>query len=163
MYTRVIEVIIQLMKNLSEYRYNLNDINSVTKNLSTLGYTNEEITAALVWLLKRLDSQTDTLDTLHQYIPQERTETYRILHEVEQMVITPEAYGYIIQLRELGLLDDDQTERIIERAMGYNNQQVTVEDMKLVIASVFFDPDYIGWQNHSLLMSSLIKEQETVH
>ena len=163
MFTRVIEVIIQLMKDLSEYQYNQNDINSVAENLSTLGYTNEEITAALVWLLKRLDNQTEISDKVYQYIPPKKTKTFRILHDIEQMIITPEAYGYIIQLRELGLLDDEQTERIIERAMGLNGQRITAEEMKLVIASVLFDPEYIGWQNHSLLMSSLMQEQETIH
>ena len=70
-----------------------------------------------------------------------RTHFYRIdgiLHEVERRVISPEAYGYLLQLRALGLISPGQMEAIIERALMTGAGGVEEDDIKALVASLLF-------------------------
>lgn len=160
MYNKVIEVIIHLMKNLTNIQSGIKDLGAITENLATLGYTKEEINAAIIWVLKRLEQRVDDFDTL-TYRPFRR-KTYRVLHEFEQMVISPQAFGYIIQCKELGLINDEEVELIIEHAMNIG-REIEADDVKAIMASILFDPELVGWQSHSMVMSSLITDKETIN
>jgi len=58
-----------------------------------------------------------------------------LLHEIERSVISTKAFGYLIQLRELGIIDEVDFEQVLERAMMLGTTKVDVEDIKSIVAS----------------------------
>ena len=83
----------------------------------------------------------------------------RRIHVTERAVITPEAHGYLIQLRELGLLDDMEVETAIDRIMMAGFGQVGMQEMKSVIASIMFDYDDSNRIGSRLMLNS----KDTIH
>ncbi|HDL78601.1 MAG TPA: DUF494 family protein, partial [Bacteroidetes bacterium] len=66
---------------------------------------------------------------------------FRVLHEAEKVVIHPEAHGYLIQLKELGIITQSDMEQIIERAMMLGVSSVTDDDIKSIVVSLLFNSD----------------------
>jgi uncharacterized protein Smg (DUF494 family) len=67
--------------------------------------------------------------------------SHRVFHEVEKNVLSPEAQGYLMQLRELGLVSDLDIETIIDRVMVSGYSRVNLEDMKSFVAGYVLDSD----------------------
>ena len=68
-----------------------------------------------------------------------------------------EAYGYIIQLKELGIIDETDTEQILERAMMMGSSEITTADIKSIVASMllnydaFIDGSYFLFEENSTI------------
>jgi uncharacterized protein Smg (DUF494 family) len=132
MQDRVIEIIVYLVNEMRNNK-SLGDID--LKTLEEGGYTQAEISSAFSWLFDKLAVGNEILP--HVEGPVDRS--YRILHEVERMVITPEAQGYLIQLRELGILDDRMVEAVIDRAMMSGYTRIGLEETRVIVASLVFE------------------------
>lgn len=63
----------------------------------------------------------------------------RVLTPAEQLKIDAQAYGFLVRLRQLGLVDALLLERVLERAMEVEADEIGVEEMKQVAALVLFD------------------------
>jgi uncharacterized protein Smg (DUF494 family) len=102
--------------------------------LKEKGYTASEISEALSWLHdnRKLDSGMITVRRPSS------TGSRRVFHEVEKQAFTTESQGYLIQLRELGLLDDRDVEIVIERAMMTGYERLSVEEVREIVASLLF-------------------------
>lgn len=89
-------------------------------------------------------------------LPQTPSEgaSIRILHEHERAAISSEAQGYLLQARELGLIDATEYELIIDRIMMAGFLKVSLEDMKEMIAATAFDLED-AYRAHSRLMLAL--------
>ena len=96
------------------------------------------INTAFSWLFERIKSDTEQLYTSESA---SSAHSYRVLHEVEKIVITPAAYGYILQLQQLEIIDINEVEQVIERAMMLSVSKVDVNDIKSIVASLFFNLD----------------------
>ncbi len=84
--------------------------------------------------------------------------SHRILHDVEKMVISPEAFGYLLQARQFKVLANKDVETIIERVMAAGLSKVGVPEMKSFIAGMLFDTDSqhgaggrISWNNNDTI------------
>ena len=79
--------------------------------------------------------------------------TLRMLNDFERSLISPQAYGYILQLSQLGLLDDLQIEELIERAIFTCAESVELHDLKRIVSSIIlegvpgFRPRLISWRS----------------
>lgn len=62
--------------------------------------------------------------------------SFRILHDLETMIISPQAFGYLLQLKELGIFDDLDIEQAIERAMLLGTGTIDSEEMKAIAAYI---------------------------
>lgn len=62
----------------------------------------------------------------------------RILHLAERLVITPEAYGYLLELNKLGVLSPSDLEYIIEKTMLNSVARIDLEAMKTLVAKHLF-------------------------
>ncbi len=62
----------------------------------------------------------------------------RILHPIEDMFISAEAYGHLLKLRALRIIDDVQLERIIEEALTETDHLVGISEMKKAAYEVLF-------------------------
>lgn len=94
--------------------------------LSARGYTASEISAALSWILERGSADTTT--------PAGHS-SFRVLHSLEEEVITPEAWGILLSYHNLGFLSNADMEQIIERAMVLTAETVVdVAEIRALVA-----------------------------
>ena len=157
MQERVLEILICLI-----YEFNTTADSApkkwgdISEKLMKNGYTEHEINLAFSWLFDRLHERNNHRNNHRN---DQRVQSsgvpckgMRILHESERMVFRPEAYGYLIYLKELGLIDQEQMEIVIERAMMLGINDVDREDVKAIVASLIFEangmnswsPDFIS-------------------
>jgi uncharacterized protein Smg (DUF494 family) len=134
MQERIIEIIVYLV---NEMRNNKSPGEIDLKVLEEVGYTQAEITSAFSWLFDKLAASDQGLPHLERQIER----SYRVLHEVEKMVISPEAQGYLIQLRELGILNDATLETVIDRAMMSGSTKIGLDETRFIVASLVFEKD----------------------
>lgn len=62
----------------------------------------------------------------------------RILDRAERSLLSREAYGYLLRLRDQGSLDDLQLELILNQVVGTRSEPVDLELMKRIINMVLF-------------------------
>ncbi|HID10671.1 MAG TPA: DUF494 family protein [Candidatus Latescibacteria bacterium] len=130
MQQRILEIVVFLAHELNRRGGELGDIAKLSQDLRLQGYTENEISTALSWLFERLEEDRGWKGTTYTGV--------RILHKVERRVLSPEAYGYLLQLRALGLITPGQMEAIIERALMTGASRIGQEDIKALTASLLF-------------------------
>lgn len=97
--------------------------------LMAVGFEADEIKDAFTWM--------ETI-ALHPSAQPESAEamldtpTYRIFTSQEKYLLTPEAQGFLVRVRAMGLLDNDAQEEIIERAIRTAEDPVTEQEIKLI-------------------------------
>jgi len=131
---RIVEIIVYLM---SELRNNtpLNEIDLSV--LTSSGYTPTEISTAFTWLFEKISVGENVLSAVSQSSPH----SHRLLHDAERMVLAPDAYGYLIQLREIGLISESDIESVIDRVMLAGYSVATMAEVKSITAAVLLDND----------------------
>jgi uncharacterized protein Smg (DUF494 family) len=130
---RVVEILIYIMMEIRKNHDVSRKLDLLSRNLIKKGYTESEISSAFTWLLDKIDH-----DAEEMLPPQNASlkHSFRHLHEIERTIIEPEAYGYIIQLRELGIIDEFDVEQILERILMLGPSRVDVSDVKSLISSL---------------------------
>jgi uncharacterized protein Smg (DUF494 family) len=136
MQERIIEIIVYLLGEFQQQNSQDNYVD-ISKQLVSRGYTESEINLAFSWVFNHLQRQNAGTSEQFEYSPASN----RILHDVEKLVISSEAYGYLIQLRHLGLLSDYELEMVIENSINMNTSTITIDDIKSITASILFDLD----------------------
>ena len=122
------------MDHLQEQHDRYTDIEDLSDNLKSLGYTDNEITSAYSWLADRFET---TDDSLYSNFP-EKHFSNRILTDYERFLFTSEAYGFLIKLLNQNIIDDEQLETILERGAMLSSPPVTEEQIKFIVSSVVF-------------------------
>lgn len=135
---RVIDIIVYLMRQINEKGKGLSHLDRLTKNLQGQGYTDAEINAAFFWLLERLRLQLSQLAKNRKGLPKKSS---RILHTTENILFSRKGYGYLIQLYQLGLIDDDQREQIIQRAVMSGLEKIGEPEVKALAARLLLSAD----------------------
>ena len=105
----------------------------VDKELISLGYSSEEIEQAFSWV----SSQWHRVD--HGLAGEDGAVAVRVLSPWESAVLDTDAYSYLLRLQALGLLDDDQFERIMYRIVPFRGERLGVSEIKALAGSVIFD------------------------
>jgi uncharacterized protein Smg (DUF494 family) len=136
MRNNVIDIIIYLIEQIQVGEH-INDI-----DLNTLKqYDRSEIGAAYSWVLQKNDSgELDKMIKRKKIIGTNKY-PHRILHIAERMVITTEAYGFLLELMNIGLLDYESMEKIIEKVMLHSTERVSLNKIKEVVTHMFFEND----------------------
>ncbi len=133
MHERIVEILMFLISELKSNKQ-LNDIDVSFLNKS--GYTHSEISTAFSWLFERMSIGQQVVS------PNAQAETsFRFLNEAEKMVVNPEAYGYLLQCREMGLLRNSDVEVIIDRLMAAGFSNIGIPEMKSFVVGILFDPN----------------------
>jgi Smg protein len=150
---RLVELIIAIVDRLVDSETRSETVESITQSLMTEGYNAQEVNTAFMWLYHTVD------ESFFEDGRIIRTDgsigTVRVLNDFERTLITPEAYGYILQLSQLGLLDNLQIEEVIDRAMYSCGDMVELNDVKRIVPSIIiegvpgFRPGLISWRNES--------------
>ncbi|TAK52812.1 MAG: DUF494 family protein, partial [Bacteroidetes bacterium] len=128
----IVEILIYVLNEVKKTNKSLGEIDF--KALERKGYTQSEITTAMSWLYERLISEREVVERKDTNRPQ----SFRVLHPAERFIISQEAYGYLIQLRELNILSDYELEVVIERAMLSGYEQLSASEIQTIVNSILF-------------------------
>lgn len=104
------------------------------KELVTRGYSPEEIEQAMFWF----SSRGDTPERERIQMP---SGAVRVPSELERMSLSGESYGYLLRLLNLGIVDLDQFERVIARAIPVGPEKIHLNDVKMIACSIVFNRD----------------------
>lgn len=119
------------------------DLSSALKNM---GYAEYEITTAYNWFLDKFD---DTPEQYFSSFPATHLSN-RILTPVERGRISPDAYGFLIKLMSMSLINDEQFEFILERTAMFESESIALDQIKMIVSSVVFE-DLDDLDNLSIL------------
>jgi uncharacterized protein Smg (DUF494 family) len=152
MQEKIVEIIVYIIKEMRDNK-ELGDIN--LNELADFGYTETEISTALSWVIDKISLGehvflTDTIESQN---------SHRIFHEAEKSVIVREAQGYLLLLRELGVVGDMDIELIIERVMLSGFHKADLKNIKSIVAGVLFDRDEANAPGGRIMVSS----HDTIH
>lgn len=138
---RVVEILVYIMSEIRGKNPAPSKLDVLSRDLVQRGYTENEISSAFSWLFDHY--KTDFEELVRNHGPM-LNNSFRILHDVERMVISPAAHGYLLQLRQLGILDDLELEQIIERAMMVGSPRLDEAEMKSLVATLLFVPQGVA-------------------
>lgn len=138
---RVVEILIYIMNEIRSNEESSNQLELLSRDLIEKGYTESEISSAFSWLLSRIQNEAEEIV---QNQGPTLSNSFRLLHEIENSIISTEAYGYVIQLKELGIINELDVEQILEKAMMIGATKVNLRDIKSIVASVIFIPEGYG-------------------
>ncbi len=145
LYEKIIEIIVYLLSEL-KIKKQLADVDM--ENLAKLGYTQNEINTAFSWVYSKIYAGEKVF-----LEPKTDTKSYRFLHDAEQNIIFADAYGYLIQLKELGLINNLDIDLIIDKIMVSSYNIVSKEEMKSIIASYLLDLDEMNDKNSRIMIN----------
>lgn len=132
MYERIIEIIIYVVSELHQNK-SINNIN--LEQLQSLGYTNSEISTALSWIVDKIEKA----DNIFQNSNNSQAASFRILHDIEKELFTPEAWGSLIEMNTLGILSNENIENLIDKAVIMGMNQIDTKQLKYYVASAIID------------------------
>lgn len=133
---RLLEIIAYAMKEIRDNTYDNIDLQFIMDVLLERGFSEEEISSAMAWLVNHGESIDRLIKKKSEGVPRP---VWRQLNETERHAISPEAYSFLFHLREMELLNDDDMETIIERAVNIKLPSLDLEDMQDLIAIVVLD------------------------
>ena len=153
---RVVGLAMHLLREIRAQRLALDDIEELSDELRGQGYSDSEINAAFDWVYDRVDGVNPS-EVI--YRADANRKSYRVLHPAERAVITPAAYGQLIEMRDLGMLDLEDFERIIDRALAIGGP-MSAEDLRTLIHSYLFEE---GTQAATRGAMQITAPSKTVH
>ena len=129
----ILDVLLYLFEN---YFYDdpdaVRDRDSLQASLLQAGFSPTEISKAFDWL-EELANQRPTLAEPRANGP------VRIFVEAEFDRLDRECLGFLMFLEQHGVLDADQRELVIDRAMALDQEEVDLDDLKWVVLMVLFN------------------------
>ncbi len=139
MQERIIEIIVYVLEEFKTSHTEENYVD-ISKTLMSQGYTENEINLAFSWIFDHLQRTMNPGEEELHY----QENSIRVLHDLEKMVIEPDAYGYLLQLMQLGLISEADMEDVIEKALSLGSTRVTLEDMKAFTSALIFNRESPG-------------------
>jgi uncharacterized protein Smg (DUF494 family) len=129
MLSRLMDLVV-LVAELSQKRNK--SFKELDKELGHLGYSAEEIEQALFWISSQWrPSGARLVDRVDR-------PAFRVLSPWEALSLDSDAYGYLLRLQNLGIIDSEQFEKILSRILPFGAEKLHVGDVKSVAASVLF-------------------------
>jgi len=134
MSNRILEIVVFLMDYLRDRGGNHFETEDVSKSLRSMGYSDTEITSAYSWLVDRFETAPE------RYFSQfpEQQKSTRVLTGIEQAMLTVEGQGLLLKLINLGLVDAEQFEEVVDRLTVFGSKPVTLEQVKMIASTVLF-------------------------
>ncbi|MEP7145997.1 MAG: DUF494 family protein [bacterium] len=151
MQPKIIEIIVYILTEIQNSKH-INDID--TKKLNRDGYTEAEINTAFAWIFSRIETGEKILNDKST-----GSKSHRIFHNAEKNILTTEAMGYLIQLKELKIISEIDEELIIDKIFMAGYQKAGVEEIKLVISSVLFELE----DSANYIQRMVLDNNETIH
>ncbi len=138
---RILEIVVFLMDYMRDNQGCLAETDDFSTTLKTMGYSDNEISSAYFWLWNRFDNSPEWLysDFPKIHMPN------RVLTAAERVRMTTEAYGFLLKLLNLSLIDTEQFETILERVSVFGGDPVSRDQIKAIASAlVFLEFDEFG-------------------
>lgn len=132
----VVEILVILMREYPEGVVEIDEFEPLTKDLMGQGYTHHEIETALFWFHNR-----NEMDEATMMSGEFDVNSVRVLHDMEKAVVSPQAFGYLIELKALGLINLAELNTILEKAMILGGSSVNLDDIKMMAAAQILEQD----------------------
>jgi len=133
---QIVEVLVVLMREYPDGVITKEEFDGLSKDLMDVGYSTQEIETAFFWYQNRqLLRQDPTI------AGEFKSGAFRVLHEVERTILKPDAYGYLIELKRLGLITLREMDAIVEKSVLLGGRQVDIEDIKIFVAAQIMEHD----------------------
>lgn len=107
----------------------------IMQALLNSGFRLTEADAALTLMQTLVQNQSEGFGTGDPRPPSVRM---RAMNREERERFTVEAFGFVTKLTHLGIISEDQREDLLEKAMTTYTERIEMEDIKNLIAFVFF-------------------------
>ena len=135
MRNRILEIVVFLMDFMRQHQGHQSSGEDLSSALKNMGYSEHEITMAYSWFLEKFD------DTPEQYFSSfpSTHHSNRILTSSERSRISSDAYGCLIKLLNMALINDEQFEFILERAAIFESETIALDQIKLIASSIVFE------------------------
>ncbi|MCA9731339.1 MAG: DUF494 family protein [Deferribacteres bacterium] len=130
---RVVEILMFIMSQLRGGKKDFDNLDLLSQDLLNRGYSQNEISSAFSWLFERADHD---IEEILRDGDSDISQSFRVLHELEEMIISADAFGYLLQIKQLEILSDFDVELAIEKAMMLGVSRVHIEDMKSIVAAI---------------------------
>ncbi len=130
--SRVLEIVFFLMDSFEESDDQWASVSEFSSELKNLGYTEEEISTAYTWVLEHLGTSGDNLYSAFS----NRSGGNRILTDSERARLSTEAHGFLLKLFNLGMLNHEQFENILDRVESFGTRMITGEQVRLIASAV---------------------------
>ena len=129
----LLDVLLYLFEN---YFYDdpdaVRDRTTLQAGLIQAGFSPSEISKAFDWL--------DALAAQRPSVAQARVDgPVRIYHGPELDKLDVECRGFLLYLEQHGILDADQRELVLDRAMALDQEELELDDLKWVVLMVLFN------------------------
>lgn len=135
MYERIVDIIVYVMSELKSKK----DIKKVNlEELHSRGYTSAEISTALSWIVDRMAFNEKILPFGNKTEPL----SFRILQESEKELFTPEAWGELVSMNNLGIISNENIEALIDKAMLIGMYKIDLKELKIFVANSIFFKEY---------------------
>ena len=109
-------------------------LEELTDLLTSRDYESEDLRAAFELIVQLLEPVAE-----ENFEPAEAPQgRNRVLNQWERTNLTPQAYGYLLRLRESGSLSDEHVELILERAGTLGARRMDVQDVEDLASWVLF-------------------------
>lgn len=118
-------------------RIRVEEIEGISDELVQRGFSQREVNAAISVFAERLTGDSKRMLLSRPALPH----AHRILHDLERQYVSPEAYGYLIEMSQLLILDLADIEEIIERCVLLGNLNVGGDEMKMLVATHLLEKD----------------------
>ncbi|QCI22923.1 DUF494 family protein [Buchnera aphidicola] len=131
------DILIYLFENYvhSESRISI-DYDSLTNDLSDIGFQKRDIYNALRWLKNLSCYKKNVISSINLLSNQISTRVYT---QEESFKLNVDCRGFIIFLEQLEILTLDTREMIIERIMELDIIEIHLEDLKWIVLIVLFN------------------------
>lgn len=100
--------------------------------LEELGYSSKEIEQAMFWLSSQDRSTIPGATRIGK-------PAHRVLSPWEAACLDTEAYGYLLHLQNLGIIDQEQFEKIVTRILPIGGEKLPLGELKTLAGSVIFN------------------------
>ena len=135
MRNRILEIVVFLMDYMGDERERQSEADDVSAALRNLGYSDQEISSAYTWFLEQFKG---TPEQFFSKFPKNHS-SQRMLTDTERMYITSDAQGLLIKLLDSTIISDEQMEAILERAIFFATEPITLEQIKIIASAVVFN------------------------
>ncbi len=126
------------------------DRDTLTQELERAGFPTAEVERALAW---REELATDPARA--ELAPTARA--IRVFDALEQARLDTDCRGYLVYLEHVGILSPSQRERVIDRLMALDGDDIDIEKLKWVVLMVLFSQP--GQESAYSRMEDLVFEE----
>lgn len=128
----VIDVLLYLFENyIDSDDLNKPDKDSLELELERIGFPQRDINKAFEWL--------ENMTVVAEKAPiQTRQTAMRFFNDVELDRLDVECRGYLLFLEQVGVLDQQTREVVVERVLALEEEEIDLEQLKWVVLMVLF-------------------------